>query len=43
MQSFIVLACLVSELAAGGGGGVKTLQKHLSPLRVKLFVFLMFL
>ena len=36
MQSFIVLAFLVSELAGGRcqNEGSLTLQKHLSPLRV---------
>ena len=40
MQSFIVVASLVSELAGGGGGKMTPLspqryKKHLSPLSVK--------
>ena len=37
MQSFLVLASLVSELAGGQNDPPKslTLQKHLSPLKVK--------
>ena len=37
MQSFLVLASLVSELA--GEGGSLTLQKHLRLLRVKMGPF----
>ena len=42
MQSFIVVASLVSELAGGGGQNdplvLNITKKHLSPLRVKLEV-----
>ena len=42
MQSFIVLASLVSELEGGGGGGGQneSYKKHLSSLRVNLVEYL---